>query len=220
MFERMINDFAAESGLPLSRVAAALAHVAQQGRPFLMKDRPRKEREQEDGRSDDRKQRRNKGKRERKKPGPPAAGMKRYRIQVGWRDGVKPGNIVGAVANEAGIEGDCIGPIEINHGYTLIDLPEGMPGEVFRTLQRTWVAGRQLRISVDGERPPRRERSASRQGKRSEKPGARNSDGRPECKGKRKGGPGGKYSGKVAARATAPGKSDRKGKKLKKAKRR
>ena len=74
--------------------------------------------------------------------------MIRYRIQVGWRDNVKPGNIVGAIANEAGIDGQYIGPIEIHHGFSTIDLPEGMPQETFRLLQRCWVAGRQMRITV------------------------------------------------------------------------
>ncbi len=158
MFKKMIMEYAEESGQPLEQIAAALANNAQQGRPFLMKERPKREREERRGRDrdsdgDGRGKRRNQN----RKSGPPAEGMIRYRIQVGWRDGVKPGNIVGAIANEAGIEGKYIGPIDINHGYSTIDLPEGMPKETFRMLQRCWVSGRQLRISVDGEEPARRE---------------------------------------------------------------
>ena len=73
--------------------------------------------------------------------------MDRYRIEVGRDDGVKPGNIVGAVANEGGIDGEHIGPINIHDSYSTIDLPEGMPRDIFQTLQQTRVAGKQLRLS-------------------------------------------------------------------------
>jgi ATP-dependent RNA helicase DeaD len=73
--------------------------------------------------------------------------MDRYRIEVGRDDGVKPGNIVGAVANEGGIDGEHIGPINIHDAYSTIDLPEGMPRDIFQTLQQTRVAGKQLRLS-------------------------------------------------------------------------
>jgi len=80
-------------------------------------------------------------------PGPLEAGMERFRIEVGHVHEVKPGNIVGAVANEAGIESQYIGRIQIFDDYSLIDLPEGMPKETFLHLQRVWVAKQQLRIS-------------------------------------------------------------------------
>ena len=78
--------------------------------------------------------------------------MERYRIEVGKRDGVRPGNIVGAVANEAGIDGDFIGPIQIHDFHSTIDLPEGMPRGVYQTLKKTRVAGKQMHIARDGER--------------------------------------------------------------------
>jgi ATP-dependent RNA helicase DeaD len=73
--------------------------------------------------------------------------MQRYRIEVGHRDGVRPGNIVGAVANEAGIDGGSIGPIKILDSFSTIDLPEGLPRDLYQTLRNTWVVGKQLRIS-------------------------------------------------------------------------
>ena len=79
--------------------------------------------------------------------------MQRYRIEVGRRDGVKPGNIVGAVANEAGIEGEFIGPITINDSYSTVDLPEGMPSDIYQALRRTRVVGKPLQIRLqDGSR--------------------------------------------------------------------
>src|SRR5690606_36749057 len=79
--------------------------------------------------------------------GPPEEGMERYRLEVGHEHAVKPGNIVGAIANEAGIDSKYIGKIEIFDDYSLVELPEGMPAEVFEHLKKVWVANRQLEIS-------------------------------------------------------------------------
>ncbi|MFZ0408464.1 MAG: DEAD/DEAH box helicase [Cyanobium sp.] len=79
--------------------------------------------------------------------GPPEAHMERFRIEVGWRDRVKPGNIVGAIANEAGITGRSIGRIRIFDAHSTVDLPKGMPDEVFSDLQRLKVMNRELQIS-------------------------------------------------------------------------
>ena len=83
----------------------------------------------------------------------PEAGLETFRIEVGYDHGVKPGNIVGAVANEAGLESKHIGRIEIFEDYSLIDLPEGMPGDVLGHLKTVWCAGQQLRITRDGQPP-------------------------------------------------------------------
>ncbi|MBU8978214.1 DEAD/DEAH box helicase [Lysobacter sp. MMG2] len=81
----------------------------------------------------------------------PEAGMETFRIEVGHVHGVKPGNIVGAIANEAELESRYIGRIDIRDDHSLIDLPEGMPREVMDHLKRVRVAGQQLRISRPGE---------------------------------------------------------------------
>lgn len=70
-----------------------------------------------------------------------------YRIEVGHDHGVKPGNIVGAIANEAGLEGRLIGRVVIRDDHSFVDLPTGMPKEVFLQLQRVRVAGQPLQIS-------------------------------------------------------------------------
>ena len=77
--------------------------------------------------------------------------METFRIEVGHRHGVKPGNIVGAIANEAELESRFIGRIDIRDDFSLIDLPEGMPREVMDHLKRVRVAGQPLRISRAGE---------------------------------------------------------------------
>jgi ATP-dependent RNA helicase DeaD len=77
--------------------------------------------------------------------------MVRYRIAVGREHGVAPRQIVGAIANEAGIEGRHIGHIKLFDDHSTVDLPDGMPKEIFRHLKKVWVCGRQLAIQrIDG----------------------------------------------------------------------
>jgi ATP-dependent RNA helicase DeaD len=224
MFKDMISEYAKETGLPLEMIAAALAQIGQQGRPFLMKDRPRRKQfDREDSRdnrygSDNGKGRygrdrgeqgrersghasgkfQRRGKSEGRILGPPEQGMNRYRIEVGWKDGVKPGNIVGAVANEGGISGENIGPIKIHDDYSTVDLPQGLSQEVCEKLQQTWVSGKQLKLapapageSIDSPRTGSNSRTATSSRKsyksRSDKPRPRingtnqdtSSDGKP-----------------------------------------
>ena len=73
-------------------------------------------------------------------------GKRTYRVEVGHEHGVKPGNIIGAIANEAGLESQFIGRLSIRGEYSLIDLPDGMPPEIFQHLQKVWVVQQQLRI--------------------------------------------------------------------------
>lgn len=75
------------------------------------------------------------------------ATLETYRVEVGKQHGVKPANLVGAIANETGIEGQFIGRIVIEEDHSFIDLPEGMPKDVFKNLQKVRVAGQQLQIS-------------------------------------------------------------------------
>ncbi|HEY0682711.1 MAG TPA: DEAD/DEAH box helicase [Steroidobacter sp.] len=70
-----------------------------------------------------------------------------YRIEVGHAHGVKAGNIVGAIANEAGLDGRHIGRVVIRDDHSFVDLPAGMPKDVFRTLQKVRVAGQPLQLS-------------------------------------------------------------------------
>ena len=80
-------------------------------------------------------------------PPPPETGSERFRLEVGYDHGVKPGNIVGAIANEAELDSAHIGRIEIYDDHSTIDLPEGMPGDLFRILKKVWVCGQRLQIT-------------------------------------------------------------------------
>jgi ATP-dependent RNA helicase DeaD len=124
--------------------------------------------------------------REKRSPedGPP---METFRIEVGHAQGVLPGNIVGAIANEAGLDGKFIGHIDIREDHSFVDLPEGMPKEIFRELKKVKIRGAELRITrVDSKpprpeaegRPARRPRAAGAEGAgphRADRPGHRGS---------------------------------------------
>jgi len=78
-----------------------------------------------------------------------------FRVEVGHAHGVKPGNIVGAIANEAGLEGRHIGQVDIRDDHSFVDLPEGMPKDIFRGLKKVRVVGQELRISRVDSKPPK-----------------------------------------------------------------
>ena len=79
--------------------------------------------------------------------GPPEDHMERFRVEVGWRDRIKPGNIVGAIANEAGLNGRSIGRIQIFDTHSTVDLPKGMPEDVFQGLRQLRVMNKPLQLS-------------------------------------------------------------------------
>jgi ATP-dependent RNA helicase DeaD len=81
----------------------------------------------------------------------PEQGFETFRIEVGHDHGVKPGNIVGAIANEAGLDSKHIGRVDIRDDHSFVDLPEGMPSDVFKHLKKVWVSGQQLRITRGGD---------------------------------------------------------------------
>ena len=80
--------------------------------------------------------------------------MTSYRLEVGEGHGVGKGDIVGAIANEAGLEARYMGKIRMFDRHSFIDLPEGMPKEVFDLLQTVRVRGQPLQISKDAGRRP------------------------------------------------------------------
>jgi ATP-dependent RNA helicase DeaD len=157
-FRSVIEQLEQESGLPLIDIAAALAHLAQGTSPLLLAG-PK----QPDAAAPEKHPVPDKRSVADKRPAAaesaPARGfLETFRIEVGSQHGIRPGNIVGAIANEAGIEGVHIGRVDIREEYSYVDLPEGMPTQVFKDLQKVRVAGRELRISrVKAKAPaPRR----------------------------------------------------------------
>ena len=169
-FESLVEQLTEQSGVSLTQTAAALL-MLKEGKRLISKDKPIKEKPPREKRE----------KRERRDNtlAEPEEGMKRYRIAVGYDDDVKPGNIVGAIANEAGIDSQYIGQIKIFNGFSLVDLPDGMPAEVFDHLKKVQVCGRSMRIAEDrgpsgdrgdrgerGDKGPRGDRGDRNKGKR------------------------------------------------------
>jgi ATP-dependent RNA helicase DeaD len=171
-FEALVADYQREHDVGLSEIAAALAYLVQREQPLVVEGaeadrdappaslpaakvvakperRPRRaatepaaDRPSAEEPSDARPRRERRAESD--------VPMERFRIEVGRAHGVQPKNIVGAIANEAGLESRYIGRIEIQEDHTLLDLPQGMPKDVFKHLKSVWVCGRQLRISRVG----------------------------------------------------------------------
>ncbi|SVA29066.1 uncharacterized protein METZ01_LOCUS81920 [marine metagenome] len=175
LFYQMIEQYQQEHNVPALEIAAALALLLQGNSPFLLQKRAKQKTDPDWEKSDsnrvkergrgkgtdkgtDKGKERSKGQgkervRTHRKELPLEEGMVRYRLEVGHIHEVKPGNIVGAIANEAGLDSQYIGRINIYDDYSVIDLPDGMPKDVFNDLKKVWVAGQQLRISNISKAP-------------------------------------------------------------------
>ena len=177
-FHSLVKEVAAENDIDMVLLAAALAFEAQKERPLFPKmvaiDTPRasagdrnerkpRERSDRNERPDrnERKDRSDRSQRPDRAPKPPRdkgptvdgegneVAMITYRIEVGRNDDVSPKNIVGAIANEAEIDAQFIGHIKLHDDYSTVDLPEGMPKQLFDHLYKVRVCQKPLKISVD-----------------------------------------------------------------------
>ncbi|KGE04636.1 DEAD/DEAH box helicase [Pseudohaliea rubra] len=156
---RLVEEYQQEFGVPIIEVAAALVLLSQgEAQPgssakaaFTEAAERPPAREVRPGREEGGKPRRQAADGAREHP---EAGLARYRVEVGRQHGVRPGNIVGAIANEAEVDAEYIGRIQIFDDHSLVDLPEGMPAEIFRHLQSVWVSGQKLQISRAGDGAP------------------------------------------------------------------
>jgi ATP-dependent RNA helicase DeaD len=155
-----------ESAEPLE-IAAALAGLLQGDEPLLLSEKAHKPPREDRGsqkafkvmgdKDQKRAPRRNKTAGSDKAlplKGHPEVEMLRFRLEVGYQHDVKPGNIVGAIANEADLDSEYIGHIEIYEDYSTVDLPAGMPKETFFALKKARVSQHRLDISVVGAEQP------------------------------------------------------------------
>jgi len=153
--QNLLEQYRDEHDVPALEIAAALAKMSIGDKPLLLA--PEKERPARQSR-EDRPQRHSKderGQRDRKPRNRSLPELdsdkERYRIEVGHEHDVKPGNIVGAIANEAGLAGEHIGHISIEQSYSLVDLPAGMPRDIFMDLKKVRVCGRPMKITRLGD---------------------------------------------------------------------
>lgn len=100
-----------------------------------------------------------------------------YRIEVGKEHGVRAGDIVGAIANEANIDSQFIGNIKLFDHFSTVELPANIPAEVMQHLKKVYVRKQKLNITVDTGSPaagsaPRRERTERSESGPGPRPGA------------------------------------------------
>lgn len=140
----LLEQFQQEHDVAALEIAAALAKLSMGDRPLLLEpDRTKPEpRDKKAKKHKDAK----KGRQQRSQT-QPAQGMERFRIEVGHQHKVKPGNIVGAIANEAGLDAEHIGHIDIHEEFSLVDLPSGMPQDIYQDLKKAWVCGQRMKIT-------------------------------------------------------------------------
>jgi ATP-dependent RNA helicase DeaD len=173
-FANIVSQIAEEQDVGVEEVAAALCQMAQEGKPLQIPgedpvarpafrderrpasfgerdskprfedrgDKPRFEERGERPRFEDRPKR-----------SAASGDMVRYRIDVGRDHGVQVKDIVGAIANEAGIESRFIGRIGLYDESSTVELPAGMPAEAANALKRTRVRGVPINLRPDEGRP-------------------------------------------------------------------
>ncbi len=199
VYREVAHACQAETGAEMVDIAAALARLSRGDEDLLLSERVEASRAPSDAP-------RSKGPDHKKYGQKPArhddADKASYRIEVGRVHGVKPGNIVGAIANEGGLGSAAIGRVVIRDQFSLVDLPRSMDETVLQHLQGVRVAGQALQIRLDqgpGARPPGRQRPGGQ-----EKAGRR-STGRPHAA--QDSGERGKFKGKSGTRASKPPRS-------------
>lgn len=168
-FTQLIEHYQQEHDVPAVEIAAALAKLSQGETPLLLKDLPKKSHKREpslqrEKQTDSRQSKRNRNRDSRIE-------MELFRIEVGHKHGVKPGNIVGAIANEIGIDGEHIARIKIEENFSTVELPSGMPKDLFQALKKVRVSGQPINISrmdkalIKKAKSKKRVGSKSRRGK-------------------------------------------------------
>lgn len=174
-FRELVERLAHDTETDIGEIAAALVWQAQKERPLFPKfkplpdaksssrpdrDRTRKDRPGRDGAKKERTEKSHASRRgekpqvsdkpskRRKTSTDGDTRMVSYRLEAGDSHGVKPGDIVGALANEAGIEVEYIGHIDICDDYSTVELPDGMPKEIFQHLQKVRVRHQAMKLSL------------------------------------------------------------------------
>jgi ATP-dependent RNA helicase DeaD len=196
-FQDIIEQLIADSQADPVRIAAALAHISNGNRPFLLDpksdqklNREVKERDRDSSPPRERKEKSRASKTPRPLKDHPDIELVRYRVDVGYNHGIKPGNIVGAIANTADLDSDYIGQIDIFNDFSTVDLPAGMPASVVSLLQGAQVANRPLSLRPVSDQdiensdsaPKGRNSRGGREGYRGDRKDSRPKDRGPKSK--------------------------------------
>lgn len=159
VFRNLVEKYVEEHSVTAVEAAAALAHMAQGGRPLLMEELPTppaKQARMSKGAKD--------GFGSRGPSRPLTEGNATYRIAVGRRQRVMPGSIVGALANEGGFSANEIGGIDIRSDHSLVELPADLSKDQWRALSKTRIGGELIQLELDTGRKPRRDREGGGSG--------------------------------------------------------
>ena len=194
-FREMIVNYVEENDLDMADVAAALTYENQKERPLFPKlDNIVAPRQEKSGKAREEKSRDKKPKNKASKSERiirdeegQVVPMVTYRLEVGKNDNVDPSNIVGAIANEADISSQYIGQIILHDDYSTVDLPEGMPDDVFKILKKARVRSKVLNLSLltenaSASRGPSSKRSPKKSPKKTKSSGRDNSSKRNPAK--------------------------------------
>ncbi len=195
VFRELVAELEQENALSYEDMAAALCFMAQKERPFpdaKEPEQPRREGRERGERGDrpDRGERRGRdgerrGDRGRERNND---GMVRYRVELGRDQGINPGDLVGAIANEGKISGQSIGHIRLFDSCSSVYLPEGMDKAVIEALKGAKIRNRPMELKLwtgdepQGERRGRRDGAGRRDGGRPQggrRDGGRGGDRRP-----------------------------------------
>jgi len=150
-FRVVVETLADEFDLmEVALAAVKLAHQAQAGPVTDEEDIPpvtaHPTRERPTGRGDKR------------APRPPAAGRTRLFLGVGRRAGIRPNDLVGAIAGESRLTGQDIGAIDIADRFSLVEVPEAAAEDVIRALRRTTIKGKKVTVRRENSDRARRPR--------------------------------------------------------------
>lgn len=155
-FQRLLERYEQEQNVPAIEIAAALARMLQGDKPLLLSDAPSARAREfapdaHIARNDrgERNQRTAHGgatRGPRASAGGAAGSLVTYRVEVGRRHGVKVGNLVGAIANEGGLDNSQIGAIALQGDHSFVDLPADLPATTLHALAKARVGGERLQL--------------------------------------------------------------------------
>ncbi|MCU0755197.1 MAG: DEAD/DEAH box helicase [Xanthomonadales bacterium] len=159
-YQHIVSEIEGSSDIPMNMIAAALARLLQGDEPLLLQPEPEpRDERREERREERRPSSREPAPREARRPNPGGGGsarggLVRYQLGVGHEHAVRPAQIVGALANELGLDREHIGRIEIRDRWCLVELPADLDDMQLHQLQQIRVAGQRLRARRWQERPP------------------------------------------------------------------
>ncbi len=155
LYQQLIMELQHQSEVESGQIAAALAYMIYGDKGLLLKEskgeiHAQQQSKQEDSEPRSGQKRKGVSAKVDQQPQPlkdhPEISMERYQLDVGKRHGVRPNNIVGMIANEADLDREYIGQIDIYDDISTVDLPSDMPREILHILKKARVCGRKSLI--------------------------------------------------------------------------